>query len=300
MDSDGPREKSDELLRRDPLIQADAIQDRGDRFRNPTFRRTDHHEHQTGDKEMSNLAVGSVTLVGMGAMKPMGQGLLPPWVTWLWLIALTAVLVLHCGHLVRMGGQHRWFHASHILMLVSMLYMYAMMEFKWTWFPKSWSVTIFSVSTAAILVWMAYRFVQRRPFSVLWVLALIMQAAMIYMWLPPKNWVPALTWALVVYYSIETVAWLARALDDSKPSMSVGPREAAGPAKPVGQAGGSQPAVAGGLLVESRTVMAASEGKHPAFVALAHNAMTDRVSMAVMAASMAYMFAAMQLMRSAM
>jgi len=95
----------------------------------------------------------------------MGPDLLPLWVTWLWLVALAAVLVLHCGHFVRMGGQHRWFHASHILMLVSMLYMYASMEFKWTWFPSNWWVGIFSVSTAAIVVWMVYRFIQRHPFA---------------------------------------------------------------------------------------------------------------------------------------
>ncbi len=244
---------------------------------------------------MSNLAAGVFPLGGMGGAAPMGQGLLPPWVTWLWLVALAAVLFLHCGHFVRMGGQHRGFHASHILMLVSMLYMYASMEFKWKWFPANWSVVIFSASTAAIAAWMVFRFVQRRRFSLLWILALIMQAAMIYMWLP--SWAPVLTWALVVYYGLETAAWLARVLDDSKPSMSVGVRKDAQPAKPVEQGVGSRPAMAGGLLTESKPVIAAGQGDHALVVTLAHNAITDRLSMAVMAASMAYMFAAMQLMR---
>src|SRR5450631_3706079 len=167
-------------------------------------------EHHNGGKEMIEFVVGNPA---MGGMKVMSQGLLPPWVTWLWLVALAAVLVVHCGHLARMGGQHRWFHASHILMLVSMLYMYASMEFRWTWLSSSFQVVIFSMSSAAILVWMVARFAQRRPFSPLWILALIMQAAMVYMWLP--SWVPVLTWTLVVYYGIETVAWLSGRLDDS-------------------------------------------------------------------------------------
>jgi len=229
---------------------------------------------------MSTLALG---IGAMGGMKPMGQGLLPPWVTWLWLVALAAVLILHCGHLVRMGGEHRWFHASHILMLISMLYMYASMEFKWKWFPSNVWVAIFTASTAAILVWMAYRFTQRHPFSFLWVLALIMQAAMVYMWLP--NWAPALTWTLVVYYGLETVAWLAGLLNDSRPSMAFGPGEGSVRGSLAHNAGSEQGSIHLG------------RGNHMVDVPLAHNTLYDRVSMAVMAASMAYMFAAMQLMR---
>ena len=149
---------------------------------------------------MSNLALGDIPMGGMAAA--MGPDLLPPWVTWLWLVALAAVLFLHGDHFARMSGQHRWFHASHTLMVVSMLYMYASMEFKWKWFPSNWSVIIFSVSTAAIVAWMVFRVVQRRPFSVLWILALIMQAAMIYMWLPASSWAPALTWNPVVSYGL--------------------------------------------------------------------------------------------------
>jgi hypothetical protein len=228
---------------------------------------------------MSNLLLSDIPM----AMKPMGTDLLPPWVTWLWLVALAAVLVFHCAHFVRMGGQVRWYHASHILMLVSMLYMYASMEFKWAWFSKNVWVVIFSASTAAIVVWMVYRFVQRHPVSALWVLALIMQAAMIYMWLP--NWAPALTWTLVVYYGLETVAWLTGLLDDTKPAMAVGPSSHG--------LGGSMPH---GSMPE-RGSMSFEPGEGPADVTLAQKTMASRVSMAIMAASMGYMFAAMQLMR---
>ena len=241
---------------------------------------------------MNGLAVGSGA---MGGMKVMSQGLLPPWVTWLWLVALAAVLVVHCGHLVRMGGQHRWYHASHVLMLVSMLYMFASMEFKWTWFPKSSWRVMFVLSTAAIAVWMIFRIVQRRAFSALWIIALIMQASMIYMWMP--SWAPALTWTLVVYFGLETVAWLAGLLDDSKPAMAVGPFESAVPPAADVPVFDSRPTTAGGLLVNSKPAVAVEHRAADVYVSLAQNALSARIGMAVMAASMACMFAAMQLMR---
>jgi hypothetical protein len=228
--------------------------------------------------------------------------LLPLWVTCLWLVALAAVLIFHCGHFARMGGQHRWFHASHILMLVSMLYMFASMGFNWNWFPSSWWAVIFGASTAAIVGWMILRFVQRRPFSFLWILALIMQAAMIYMWMP--NWAPALTWTLVVYYGLETVAWLGGGLDDSKPAMAVGPGDRA-VVVPVAADSVTAPAnratmpvsTAAGLLDDSKPAMATGPGERAVVVPVAHDSEVARAGMAIMAASMAYMFVAMQLMR---
>ena len=197
--------------------------------------------------------------VGTGMMTMSGPDLLPVWVTWIWLVLLAFVLIFHCSHFVRMGGQHRWFHASHILMLVSMLYMYASMEYKWKWLSHSLQAWVFALTTAAILIWMIMMVAKKRPFSYLWILALIMQAAMAYMWLP--DWIAVLTWILVVYYVLEALAWLFGLINDTKGRGAVGP------------------------------------GDKGSFVALAHPSMLANVSMAIMAASMAYMFAAMQLMR---
>ena len=257
---------------------------------------------------MINYALGGIAMNVMPSGSPIhlmsgpptskALNLLPLWVTCLWLVALAAVLIFHGGHFVRRGGEHRWFHASHVLMLVSMLYMFASMEFKWTWFPSSWWVVIFGLSTAAILGWMILRIVQRRPFGFLWILALIMQATMIYMWRPPSAWVPALTWTLVVYFGLETVAWLVGRLDDSKSTMAVGPGDRAvvvpvGPGSAAAPANlATQPATSVGLLDEPKRKMTV--------LSLGEDSATARASMAIMAASMAYMFAAMQLMRSAM
>jgi len=257
---------------------------------------------------MINYALGGIATNVMGLASPIHLmsgdlaskplNLLPLWVTCPWLIALAAVLIFHGGHFVRMSGQDRWFHASHVLMLVSMLYMFASMEFKWKWFPSSWWVVIFWLSTAATLGWMILRFVQRRPFSFLWIFALIMQATMIYMWMPPSAWVPALTWTLVVYFGLETVAWLAGRLDDSKSTLAIGPGDRAavvpvGPGSVTAPANmATQPKSRVGLLDEPKRTMPV--------LSLGEDSATARVSMAIMAASMGYMFAAMQLMRSAM
>ena len=140
-----------------------------------------------------------------------------------------------------------------------MLYMYASMEFHWKWLSASLQAWIFALSTAAILVWMVYRVVKKQPFSYLWILALIMQAEMVYMWLP--DWIAVLTWILVVYSALETIAWLVGLINDTKGKGAVGP------------------------------------GDKTHFVHLAHPSRLANVSMAIMAASMGYMFAAMQLMR---
>lgn len=188
--------------------------------------------------------------------------ILPMWVSVIWIVALAAVLVFHCGHLVHMGGQHRWFHASHIVMLVGMLYMYAGMAFSWNWIPGPIWVWLYALTSAAMVIWMIMRFAQKKPFSYLWILALVQQAAMIYMWMPMTTWVAWLSWGLVVYFTFETIAWLVGLCDDGKADRG----NAVGP------------------------------GDRSLVMPLGHSTLWGKVSMAIMAASMAYMFAGMQLM----
>ncbi len=204
---------------------------------------------------------GMSDMSGMDSMS-MGVDILPVWISVIWIVALAAVLIFHCGHLVRMGGEHRWFHSAHIIMLVGMIYMYAMMAFNLTWISSTVWLWLFALTTAAMIIWMITRIVGKKPFSYLWILALIQQAAMIYMWAPMSNWVAAFTWALVVYFTLETIAWLVGLCDDGKPGRG----NAVGP------------------------------GDRSQVVSLGHGSALGNISMAVMAASMAYMFAGMQLM----
>jgi LysM repeat protein len=181
-----------------------------------------------------------------------------------WLAALVAVLAFHCRHLIFMRGQHRWYHASHVVMLVGMLYMYASVAFGWDLFPERMWLFVYVATSAAIIGGMIMRFEQRRSVSYLWALALAQQGAMIYMWMPMANWIPWLSYALAAYFTLETVAWLTRVWNNPVHSGAA--------------TGGSWSMV---MILEPRSAL-------------------GNICMSMMAASMAYMFIGMQLMMSPM
>ena len=210
----------------------------------------------------SSMDMGGMDMSSGSMDMMMGPDLFPMWIMIVWIVALAAVLVFHCGHLVHMGGQHRWFHLSHVVMLIGMLYMYASMAFKWDWVPNGVWIAIYVVTTVAIIAWMVTRFVKKEPFSYLWILALVQQAAMIYMWLPMKYWVAWLSYGLAAYFLLETIAWLVGLCDDGK----AGRGNAVGP------------------------------GDRAKVIPLGHSTAWGRISMAIMAASMGYMFVGMQIM----
>lgn len=198
------------------------------------------------------------------AMSDQAFDLLPLWVTLLWVVLLSVVLVFHCGHLIRMGGQNRWFHSAHIVMMLGMLDMYVSMEFGWQWLSAATWMWVYAAVTGAILAWLLARFAPRRPLSALWILVLVQQAAMIYMWAPPAAyWVPWITYGLAAYFAIEAAAWLSGLLNHT---TRFGREPAIGP------------------------------GDRSAVAVLHHSSRLGDLSMAVMPASMGYMFVAMQLM----
>lgn len=179
----------------------------------------------------------------------------------IWIAALCAVLVFHCTHLVRMRGERRWYHSAHVTMLVGMLYMYASVAFGLDWLPTQDWMILYTATSAAIIVWMLVRLGQQRSLGTLWLLALGQQLAMIYMWAPMKDWVPQLSYGLVLYFILEAAGWLISAYGKLEPSAALG--------------------AAGSLAI----------------TAAPDSALGD-VCMTLMAGSMAYMFAGMQLMMS--
>jgi LysM repeat protein len=196
-------------------------------------------------------------------MTSVGQDLLSQKASVIWMAALCAVLVFHCGHLIRMRGEHRWYHSAHVVMLLGMLCMYASVAFGFEWFPTGVWIIIYVVTSAAIIGWMLARFRQRRPYGKLWILALVQQGAMIYMWAPMRYWAPPLSYAFAFYFLVETVAWLRRACVRPTPSMA----------------------------------LAGVPGS--AVVPLAPRSAFGDICMTLMAAAMGYMFVGMQLMMSA-
>jgi hypothetical protein len=192
----------------------------------------------------------------------------PLWVSVTWSVALAIVLLVHCAHFIRMRGQTRWWHFTHILMLLGMIYMYSAMAFHLRWIrPVDWRWFHAAVA-AAILGWMIARSRRRRPFSFLWLLAWAQHVAMIYMWTPVELWPVGLTYALVAYFTLETLAWLGGLCKDLWPDdakMAVGPGD------------------------RSWAV-----SMHP------ESSLFDDIGFALMAASMGYMLLAMQWMEMGM
>lgn len=210
-----------------------------------------------GMDSMSGMDSGSMS--GMGSM---GPDIFPTWVSVIWIVLLAGVIAFHCIHLARMGGQHRWFHSAHVVMSLGMIWMFGMMSLSWDAIPSSALVGLYCLTTAAILVWMVLRFARREPFSFLWILALVQQAAMIYMFAPMSIWNPLLSYGLAAYFLLETIAWIVGLCDDGKAGRGF----AFGP------------------------------GDRSKAMALGHGDALGNASMAVMAASMFYMFLGMQLM----
>jgi hypothetical protein len=190
-------------------------------------------------------------------------GLLSARASAIWIAALCVVLVFHCGHLIRMHGERRWYHCAHVAMLLGMLYMYASVAFGLELLPARVWLTIYVATSAAIIIWIWERSRQRRSVGHLWILALVQQGAMIYMWAPMNYWLPLVSYAFAAYFALETSAWLTRACAKPAPGGAV--------------------AGAGGSLV----------------MPLAHRSVRGDLCMAIMAASMGYMFVGMQLMMSA-
>lgn len=193
-------------------------------------------------------------------MAPMPD-LLPVGITVAWIVVLTAVLGFHCGHMVRMGGQNRWYHSTHVVMLTGMLYRIPSMEFGWQWVPEAIGIAIYAAVSTVLIVWMLTRAARNRPFSFLWLLAFVQQATMIYMWVPTQYWVSWFSYGLVGYFGLETAAWLTGRCKDTTPWSVIG------------------------------------RGERACFQSLNNGSFVGELSIAVMAASMGYMFLAMQLMQ---
>ena len=189
-------------------------------------------------------------------------GLLSARASAVWIAALCVVLVFHCGHMIRMHGERRWYHCAHVVMLLGMLYMYASVAFGLELLPAHVWLTIYVATSAAIIIWIWERYRQRRSFGHLWIVALVQQGAMIYMWAPMNYWLPLVSYAFAAYFALETSAWLTRACVKPAPGAVV--------------------AGAGGSVV----------------MPLAHRSVRGDICMAIMAASMGYMFVGMQLMMS--
>jgi hypothetical protein len=205
-----------------------------------------------------------------------GPDFFPGWVSILFSLGLALGIIHHLPCLIR-GHGNRWFHAAHTAMALSMIYMYLSMSYDWNWLPATWQMWFFVATSVAITAWLLIKFLRRQPVNLLWILLLIQQAAMAYMWYPMMRWNAILIFVLVSWFAIEAFGWAANLLPDDirmVENRNWFPYQ-------LGTAEGTADPTPG-----------CHTGAH-----LIGSDWKDRTLMAIMALSMGYMFYGMQLLR---
>ena len=227
-----------------------------------------------------------------------GPQYFPGWISIAFSAGLALGIVHHLPCLI-FGHANRWFHAGHAAMALSMIYMYLSMSYDWNWLPAKWQMWFFAATSIAITGYILSRFIGREPLNFLWILLLVQQAAMAYMWYPMMRWNAILVFALVSWFAVETFGWSANLFPDDvrrRENRSWFPYELV--ARPIATQGGQSAtvtAVRAGTALTAEVSAGAGDchtGAH-----LVGSGWKDRAVMAIMALSMGYMFYGMQLLR---
>lgn len=217
----------------------------------------------------------------------MSMPLLPPWLRVVWVVALGVALVLHVGHAWAMPGQRRWWHVGHTMMAAGMALMYALPRML---YPGLYRVglVLFAVLTLAVAA--ATVAVRRHEGTLnpLWVFSAVELLVMTYMFLPPPATPSWLSYLFVGYLVVQVVAW-AFGLWERLPVFRTPVLAGGGPAAAhTDDTGGDEP---GPTLLSADPHPEASTG--PVLGLTAYSSAVVHVTLAVMAASMAYMLAVM-------
>lgn len=227
-----------------------------------------------------------------------GPDYFPGWISIAFSAGLALGIVHHLPCLI-FGHGSRWFHAGHAAMALSMIYMYLSMSYDWNWLPAKWQMWFFAATSIAITGYILSRLIRREPVNFLWILLLVQQAAMAYMWYPMMRWNAILIFVLVSWFAIETFGWAANLFPDDvrrRENRSWFPYELV--IRPAAAPGRQPVTVTADRMGTALTATASDQanechtGGH-----LVGSGWKDRAVMAIMALSMGYMFYGMQLLR---
>lgn len=198
---------------------------------------------------------------------------------------------------------NRWFHAGHTAMALSMIYMFLSMSYNWTWLPATWQMWFFIASSMAVVVYLLATFIRGRAVNFLWVLLLIQQAAMAYMWFPMMRWNAIIVFVLVSWFAVETFGWAANLLPDDiriRENRPWFPHTVRVKKTEAQRVPARQPATAGSATSPSRDTEVCSDSECHTSGHLVVSDWKNRTVMAIMALSMGYMFYGMELLAMAM
>lgn len=215
----------------------------------------------------------------------MSMPLLPAWLRVVWVLALSTAVVAHAGHAWAMPGQRRWWHVGHTVMAVGMALMYALPRMHHPVLYQAGLVLFVLLAIAEIAATVVFRH-REGVVNPLWALAAVDMLAMAYMLLPMAFRPGWLTFVFVVYLAGQVVAWAFGAWDRLpvfRPSGTTSEASARGRAA----AGRSD----GPALLATDPVPEYDAGSVVGLTT--HSTVAVRVTLAIMAAGMAYMLAVM-------
>ncbi|MDR7303699.1 DUF5134 domain-containing protein [Haloactinomyces albus] len=219
----------------------------------------------------------------------MSMPLLPMWLRIVWVVALCGVIVTHVGHAVAMPGQRRWWHVGHTAMAAGMALMYLLPRMQHPALYRAGLVLFVLIMVAEAAATAVFR---RREgmLNPLWLLSAVDMFAMAYMLLAPAARPVWLTWVLVAYLGGQVLGW-AFGLWDRLPVFARG--------LPATVAPGDSPTAVERTHRHEHAVTpladdpAPEAAPGPVVGLTAHSTVAVRVTLAVMAAGMAYMLAIM-------
>lgn len=224
-----------------------------------------------------------------GEMAAMSMPLLPMWLRIVWVVALCGVIVTHVGHAVAMPGQRRWWHIGHTAMAVGMALMYLLPRMQHPALYQAGLVLFVLIMVTEAAATAVFR---RREgiLNPLWLLSAVDMFAMAYMLLAPAARPVWLTWVLVAYLSAQVLGWAFGVWDRLPVFARRFPAAAAPEGSPTAARRTPQHENAVTPLADDPAPEAASG---PVVGLTAHSTVAVRVTLAVMAAGMAYMLAIM-------
>ena len=232
-----------------------------------------------------------------------GPDYFPGWLSIVFSVGLALGIVHHLPCLIH-GHGNRWFHAGHVTMALSMMYMFLSMSYYWIWLPAAWQMWLFIASSTAVGVYLLAKFVSGQPVNLLWLLLLVGQASMAYMWFPMMRWNAILIFVLVSWFAIETFGWAANLFPDDVRSTAnhrwfpyeLALRRRAAPKTPARQVATECKSMS--LSTGGQAFPDVARGSHAGDQLVASD-WKERTLMATMALSMGYMFFGMQLLAAA-
>lgn len=217
----------------------------------------------------------------------MSTGLLPSWLRIVWAATLASVVMVHAWHALLMPGQRRWWHLTHIVMAIGMALMYLLPRVPYAALYST-GLGLFAVTTLVVVTTTVVARSREGAINPIWVVTALDYLAMTYMLINPGLRPEWLSYLFVAYLASEIVAWCAHLFDRlpvfGHPAVTV-PTVAAAPGGPGAKAGEPNPSPSGPVLLSAHVT--------PGSVTAGHSDLAVTITLAVMAASMAYMLAVM-------